>query len=92
MLTSLAERAAGRAAPPPEKRKHLYSIYLNISDLHAWVSALKLPMLLTLGISTCSPLQPREKKRGSFKGIVSRDFLLLVFFMNQFPPSPRVSH
>ncbi len=27
-----------------------------------------------------------------FKGTVSRDFLLLVFFMNQFPPSPRVSH
>ncbi len=26
------------------------------------------------------------------KGTVSRDFLLLVFFMNQFPPSPRVSH
>jgi hypothetical protein len=26
-----------------------------------------------------------------FKGTVSRDFLLLVFFMNQFPPSPRVS-
>ncbi len=25
-----------------------------------------------------------------FKGTVSRDFLLLVFFMNQFPPSPRV--
>jgi hypothetical protein len=24
------------------------------------------------------------------KGIVSRDFLLLVFLMNQFPPSPRV--
>jgi hypothetical protein len=24
------------------------------------------------------------------KGTVSRDFLLLVFFMNQFPPSPRV--
>ncbi len=23
---------------------------------------------------------------------MSRDFLLLVFFMNQFPPSPRVSH
>jgi hypothetical protein len=28
----------------------------------------------------------------AFKGTVSRDFLLLVFFMNQFPPSPRVSH
>ncbi len=28
----------------------------------------------------------------TFKGTVSRDFLLLVFFMNQFPPTPRVSH
>jgi hypothetical protein len=27
-----------------------------------------------------------------FEGTVSRDFLLLVFFMNQFPPSPRVSY
>jgi hypothetical protein len=27
-----------------------------------------------------------------FKGTVSRDFLLLVFFTNQFPPSPRVFH
>ncbi len=27
-----------------------------------------------------------------FKGTVSRDFLLLVFFMNQFPPHPRVFH
>ncbi len=26
------------------------------------------------------------------KGTVSRDFLLSVFFINQFPPSPRVSH
>jgi hypothetical protein len=26
------------------------------------------------------------------KGTVSRDFLLLVFFMNQFTPSPRVFH
>ena len=26
------------------------------------------------------------------KGTVSRDFLLLVFLMNQFPPSPRVLH
>jgi hypothetical protein len=28
----------------------------------------------------------------TIKGTVSRVFLLLVFFMNQFPPSPRVSH
>ena len=27
-----------------------------------------------------------------FKGTVSRDFLLLVFFVNQFPPSSRVFH
>jgi hypothetical protein len=27
-----------------------------------------------------------------FKGTVSRDFLLPAFFMNQFPPSPRVLH
>jgi hypothetical protein len=26
--------------------------------------------------------------RGQLKGTVSRDFLVLVFFMNQFPPSP----
>ncbi len=26
------------------------------------------------------------------KGTVSRDFLLLVFFINQFPPHPRVFH
>jgi hypothetical protein len=28
----------------------------------------------------------------NLKRTVSRDFLLLVFFMNQFPPSPRVFH
>ncbi len=32
-------------------------------------------------------------ERKDLKGTVSRDFLLLVFFMNQFPPSsPRVFH
>jgi transposase InsO family protein len=33
-----------------------------------------------------------ERFHRRLKGTVSRDFLLLVFFMNQFPPSPRVSH
>jgi hypothetical protein len=28
----------------------------------------------------------------TLKGTVSRDFLLLAFFMNQFPPSSRVFH
>ncbi len=33
------------------------------------------------------------RPRPSLKGTVSRDFLLLVFFMNQFPPPhPRVFH
>jgi hypothetical protein len=32
------------------------------------------------------------EKSETFKGTVSRDFSLLVFFINQFPPSPRVSH
>jgi hypothetical protein len=34
----------------------------------------------------------KYSKNYLFKGTVSRDFLLLVFFMNQFPPSPRVFH
>jgi hypothetical protein len=32
------------------------------------------------------------KLKHTFKRTVLRDFLLLVFFMNQFPSSPRVSH
>jgi hypothetical protein len=34
----------------------------------------------------------RVVDKSLFKGTVSRDFLHLVFFMNQFPPSPRVFH
>ncbi len=34
----------------------------------------------------------RDDLSWGLKGTVSRDFLLLVFFMNQFPPSPRVFH
>jgi hypothetical protein len=43
-------------------------------------------------------VREKEKKlqeviiRNLIKGTVSRDFLLLIFFMNQFPPSLRVSH
>ncbi len=33
-----------------------------------------------------------ERKFSCLKGTVSRDFLLQVLFMNQFPPSPRVFH
>ncbi len=38
------------------------------------------------------PDPPWFSLRTTFKGTVSRDFLLLVFFMNHFPPSPRVFH
>ncbi len=37
--------------------------------------------------SICSGGRDPEKKN-RFKGTVTRDFLLLVFFMNQFPPAP----
>jgi hypothetical protein len=45
-------------------------------------------------VDTCAThLLRRNRQDDHFlKGTVSRDFLLLVFFMNQFPPSPRVSH
>ncbi len=36
-------------------------------------------------------LKPGKSEALALKGTVSRDFLLLVFFMNQFPPSPGVS-
>ncbi len=31
---------------------------------------------------------PSHPSSNTLKGTVSRDFFLLVFFMNQFPPSP----
>jgi hypothetical protein len=33
-----------------------------------------------------------EHSEKRLQGTVSRDFLLLVLFLNQFPPSPRVFH
>ena len=33
-------------------------------------------------------LAEQEYNLNTLKGTVSRDFLLLVFFMNQFPPKP----
>ncbi len=39
-----------------------------------------------------SPVMSLYINLAPLKGTVSRDLLLLVFFMNQFPPSPRVFH
>ncbi len=40
----------------------------------------------------CVYISHKQSTRNPLKGTVSRDFLLLVFFMNQFPPSPWVYH
>jgi hypothetical protein len=37
-------------------------------------------------------VKPTPRGFDHIKGTVSRDFLLLVFLMNQFPLSPRVLH
>jgi hypothetical protein len=43
---------------------------------------------VSLGFSLCTILYLQKK----FKGTVPRDFWLQVFLMNQFPPSPWISH
>ncbi len=48
--------------------------------------------VLTTEFCRISILIPFCKACSALKGTVSRDFLLPVFFMNQFPPSPRLSH
>jgi hypothetical protein len=42
--------------------------------------------------STCSKINIELFPRKELKGTMSRDFCFWFFFMNQFPPSPRVSH
>jgi hypothetical protein len=67
------------------------SCYLpTASDHHAYLLRLE-----TAGLAILPSLVPRSSSGSlyrKFKGTVSRDFLLLDFFMNQFPPSPRVLH
>ncbi len=48
--------------------------------------------LFHLEIEQQIPTVTAKLNNRSFKGTVSRDFLLLVFFMNQFSHSPRVFH
>ena len=43
-------------------------------------------------LQNCFTTPNKMTSEDDIKGTVSRDFLLLVFFMNQFPPSPRVFH
>jgi hypothetical protein len=47
-------------------------------------------LLIKNGINTRKLCRLPFENAKRLKGTVSRDFLLLVFFMNQFPPSPRV--
>ncbi len=58
-----------------------------------WWSSFKIWCISTDGNKSTVLSTPDAKKlANTFKGTVSRDFLLLVFFMNQFPPSPWVYH
>jgi hypothetical protein len=52
--------------------------FFGTNSIKSWNAASKIKFLIS--------------GANSIKGTVSRDFLLLVFFMNQFPPNPRVSH
>jgi hypothetical protein len=47
----------------------------------------RLNMLFKNSISAAQELPGALRNFHEFKGTVSRDFLLLVFFLNQFPPS-----
>jgi hypothetical protein len=57
---------------------HLSAFWLSVED--EWYKMVT--VVLTSAQVLCRKL--------IVKGTVSRDFLLLVFFTNQFPPSPRV--
>ncbi len=61
-----------------------------------WAQPLALTLLFPAeNLSVSSRVRPFRFKIFfvyKLKGTVSRDFLLLVYFMNQFPPSPRVSY
>ncbi len=62
------------------KRKQCGLVQLQIRSKHSEPSLSK----------TSRDRSKNEQNRPTFKGTVSRDFLLLVFFMNQFAPSHRV--
>ena len=61
-------------------------VHLKGTVILLFYRRLKLVSLITGGFFTPASI------KGSFKGTVSRDFRLLFFFMNQFPPSPLVYH
>ncbi len=58
----------------------------------AWKFPLILFMLHVTGGHAGTICMQLAATQVQFKGTVSQDFSLLVFFINQFPPSPRVSH
>ncbi len=71
-------------------RKH----YIFCGAVSAKINILTWFLFLTRSAGSFLSFQPSNSfwRFHSFKGTVSRNFLLLVFFMGQFPPSPRVSN
>jgi hypothetical protein len=78
-------RTAGRIASPETV------VLENVNNLGFQKS--RGPGLLNQGFqSKLQKVKMLRKKEGALKGTVSQDFRLLVFFMNQVPPSPGVYH
>ncbi len=81
---------------PAELLLHKVYIFNILCGLRLWVQEIysKKKPSLALFISTSNEhiLDKTMVKIHGLMGTVSRDFLLLVFFMNQFPPSPWVYH
>ncbi len=71
-----------------------WKMCVNDVTLRQWELALVLQHWeeVILGLFILGHGPEKKQKLGLVKGTVSRDFLLLVFFMNQFPPSSRVFH
>ncbi len=69
-------------SPRSQIHEHIYNQFVEVSG-HNLECSQSFGYAMTLQTSF-KPLM--------LKGTVSRDFLLLVLFMNQFPPSPRVVH
>jgi hypothetical protein len=68
----------------PEKKSQEYFSLYHIQDITLNTDYFSPMIYIKLAFLTLTIVHQQNK----FKGTVSRDFLLLVFFMNQFPPAP----
>ncbi len=71
--------------------KHTLALYGFLTNLQFYLFILVESLTAFREDQFVNPYGEERWHKG-LKGTVSRDFLLLVFFMNQFPPSPWVYH